>query len=221
MKNIQISHNESHIHIDLGKDCTVLSSAILNGGAYQARHVLNLNVPKVSSTKTPPEQTLQDYADHQQWQGNTVGMMTAASMQTFSQEIIEEQGVSLGVYVTAGLSNLRCIGDPADSANMFEPTSEHNTINIILVTSASLTPAAMAECLMMITEAKCAAMQKQQCTSKKSARPASGTGTDSIVIASLGETQALSFVGKHTKFGELLGVHAIAAIERAVIKANI
>ncbi len=67
---------DNHIHIDFRTPHRVISSAVLNGGFSEARHILNLKVPKHSDTPETPSATLTQYCINEGWEGTTVAMMT-------------------------------------------------------------------------------------------------------------------------------------------------
>ena len=73
-EGVTLQQTSDHIHIEFEKPQRVLSSAVLNGGFYQANHFLNMRVPKRcplslegSSLKNTvledPEITLKRYCD--------------------------------------------------------------------------------------------------------------------------------------------------------------
>ncbi len=203
-----------HVHVALERDWNVLSSAVLNGGLVQARHLLNLRVSGQPAHEAP-EATLQRHARAQGWRGTVVGMMTAASLDSLRLACTQVQGVELAVLVTCGLSNLRRSGDRADF-RLLSRAGPAGTINIQLLTTASLTPAAMAEALMMITEAKTASLHQRDLRSPVSGLPATGTGTDALAVASDPHGPEIRYCGKHVLFGEAIGALVMEALGRAV-----
>ena len=207
-----------HVHVAFDTPRDVLGSAVLNGGWCRARHLLNLRVNGQATPHEPPETTLQRHARRQGWSGTVVGMMTAASLASLRVASGTVNDVSLAVLVTCGLSNLRRSGDRAEH-RLHACAPPPGTINIQLLTSASLTPAAMAEALMMITEAKTAALHARDLRSPVSGLPATGTGTDALLVASDPRGPVQRYCGKHVLFGEVLGRLVLDAVGRAVDRA--
>ncbi|MBI1922897.1 adenosylcobinamide amidohydrolase [Candidatus Poribacteria bacterium] len=204
------------IHVEFDLPHWVLSSAVLNGGLVRAKHIVNLNVEENFVGRKgpfePPDVTLCDYCQRMGWEGVAVGMMTAASMDSFRKVRRVVQGVEVAALVTAGVSNARCAGDPAEWREMGEAATERGTINIIVLTNARLTHAAMVEAVMTATEAKSAALQELAVRSATTGLPATGTGTDSIAIASgFGPTE-IRYCGKHVIFGEVLASTVMQAV---------
>jgi len=221
MKNMalhqaELTHNGGHLHLAFPEPRRVLSSAVLNGGHVKADHVVNMKVPKTSDATEAPETTLKKYALKNGWKGTVVGLMTAASMDSFRLARDTVSGIELAVLVTSGLSNPRRIGDRADIREAGAAPGEAGTINIIALTSATLTEAAMVECVMMITEAKAAALQEAGIRSPVSNGIATGTGTDALAVVSGHGPQTVAFCGKHVLFGEVLGRLALAAVAASI-----
>lgn len=215
MGEVTIEHTADHIHVCLPEARQVLSSAVLGGGLAWADHLLNLKVP-ASATQDAyhqsPEDYLQHYAEQHRWQGTTVGMMTAASMNSLRIVECREQGVDLAVLVTTGLDNARRAGDRAEHRLIGEGTTKAGTINLIAVTSAQLSPAAMVEAQMVMTEAKAAVLQEYVVSSPVSGKIATGTGTDAIAIVNGSGPVCIDYCGKHVLFGELLATCVMEAI---------
>ncbi len=214
MDDIILEQSPDYIRIAFSTPREVLSSAILGGGLIYADYVFNKKVDKYPSNTqslSTPDTYLQEYAHQQQWYGNAVAMMTAASMNSLRVVKHQEQNISIAVLATVGLANARRAGDKAEVQQMGEPTHALGTINLIAVTDASLTPSALVEAQMIMTEAKAAIMQELNIRSPISNEIATGTGTDAIAIVN-GPGMPIKYCGKHVRFGELLATCVIDAI---------
>ena len=171
-------------------------------------------------------------------------------MQTFSKATRSYQGIHVDVVVTSGLSNSRAAGAEADyfvlcenegsgessddggadgdqrtGANPIKP----GTINTVVITNATLTPAALVEAYAIAIEAKCRACANHSVTCAKSpSELAQGTGTDCCVLIAASETVAgansntrrVKHAGKHTLFAEMVG-QAVEEATSASIMINI
>jgi len=214
---ILFEQTDDHIHLEFVVPFNTLSSAILNGGFKEVKHIVNLNVPKKLCSTEKPDITLNNYCHQQDWQGITAGMMTAASMKSMRIKQVKVENVDIIVVLTTGLSNPRRAGDYAEYRHLSSICLEHDTINIILISTATFTPTAMVEAIMIITEAKAAALQKANIKSPISNDIATGTGTDSIIVASQKTAEiSIEFCGKHTLIGELIGQLVIEAITDSI-----
>ena len=206
--DIRLECTAECIHVELGTPCPTLSSAVLNGGLVDASHILNLNVKnqwiKEDDSNNGPAVMLCEYIQNQGWAGKTVGMMTAADMESFRIARAAEQGVEIFVLATAGLSNARRAGDHAEHRELGRPLYDPGTINLVCLTTARLSRAAMVEAVITTTEAKTLALRKLGIRSPVSNKPATGTGTDAVVIVSGHGQTRISYCGKHVVFGEIL-----------------
>lgn len=229
-EGVTLEQTPDHIHLGFEKPQRVLSSAVLNGGFYQANHFLNMRVPKhcpltlEGAALEDPAVTLERYCDEKGWSGAAIGMMTAASMNSLRVEHdflpgeqLAEQ--SLAVVVTTGLDNARRAGDTAEFTALTSIPNKVGTINIAIVTSAYLTTAAMVEAVTVATEAKAALLQELGVLSPVSREVATGTGTDAIAVFSGTDeksSQKVRFTGKHTLFGERVAQLVIKALRSSI-----
>ncbi len=92
------------------------------------------------------------------------------------------------------------------------------TINILLLTNATLSGGAMARAIITITEAKTAALQDRKVRSTSSQNQATGTGTDNIIVVSGKGGKPLRVTSGHTKIGELMGFSVKTAVTEALKK---
>ncbi len=136
-------------------------------------------------------------------------LITGADMDNLA--VVKKEYRKLAVYalVTAGVKG-NAQRQSADEG-LYYP---HGTINMIILSNARLSQAAMARALVTATEAKTAALQDMDIRSTYTglANQATGTGTDNIIVIS-GEGAPADSAGGHTKIGELI---ARAAYEGAV-----
>jgi adenosylcobinamide amidohydrolase len=196
---------EDHVHVELGERLPVLSSAVLNGGLVVADHLVNLKVGDEDDRHDDPEAALARYCADAGWTGTCVGLMTAAPMSSLRVRRESVGGVEVVVLLTCGLSNPRRAGDAADVREIGEPARTPGTINTFVLTTARLTPPAMAETLAVATEGKSAALQDAAVLSPVSGGVATGTGTDSIAVVGGRGPVNVRYAGKHVRFGEVVG----------------
>ncbi len=218
----KIEHTSDHLLVHLPQARQVLSSAPFNGGMISADQFLILkvmdNFDGVKGPFEPLEKTFQNYCSQNNWSGVTVGMMTSAKMTSFRQIHRQSQGVEISVLVTAGVSNARRAGDPAEHRSFDEGEMTSGTINIIILTNATLTPAAQVEAVMVVTEAKAAILQDLGVTSPATGKTATGTGTDAMAIVNGVAPPDIHFCGKHTLFGEMVASATMEAISSSLQK---
>ena len=217
----QINHTSTHVHVAFeSSHHRVLSSAVLNGGWVAADHIVNMKVPENFQGKqahfVSPEVTLANYAHSLHLEGRIVGMMTAASMNSFRQVTLIDQGAEVIALVTAGVSNAKRAGEPAEWRKIESRSHATGTINIIILTNAFLSQAAMVEAVMIATEAKAAALADLDIKSPQTGRQATGTGTDAVAVVSGFGPLQVRYCGKHVLFGEMLAAATIRAITQSL-----
>jgi adenosylcobinamide amidohydrolase len=198
--------------IRLAEPHRVLSWAVLGGGQRRADTLINHQVMLDDKAATEhPRQYLARLAKLLRLDPKTVvAMMTGADVRKTGYAIARRGDWAVGAWCTAGCSNALRIGDPA-TAGMAP-----GTINLAVVINQRLSWAAMAEALAMATEARVAAVQAAGISSTRTKQPATGTGTDCIVVASSSRGRAQQYCGKHTLLGELIGKAALRSCSRAL-----
>jgi len=191
----------------------VLSWAPLGGGARRASTIVNHQIaPGDRAATERPRPYLEALLRRLELEPRAaVAMMTGADIRKASYAMVRRGELIAGAWCTAGCSNALRIGDPATNGKM-----RPGTINIALVVNQPLSACAMAEALAMVTEARVAAVHEAGVSSTRTLRPATGTGTDCIVIASPVGGSAHTYCGKHTVIGELIGKAAIRSCSGAL-----
>ena len=141
---------------------------------------------------------------------------TGADVEHMVSVVLEEDDLRVGVMVTAGVcGNAQRAGE--DAGEYVEP----GTINIIALCNRRLSEAAMAQALMRITEAKSAALHELDIRSSYSGTPATGTGTDAVMLlGGEGNARTVSMAVGHTKLGELLARATRQAVREAITRHN-
>ena len=139
-----------------------------------------------------------------------VGLLTSADLGAYTDVERSAEGISARCIATVGLGNALRAGDPPWSA------ARVGTINILVRVSVPLTDAALLETLALAAEARTLAVLEGGVASTVSGRPATGTGTDCIVVAAPMGGAATGYAGKHTLPGHLAGSAVEAAVREGV-----
>jgi iron complex transport system ATP-binding protein len=131
----------------------------------------------------------------------TVGMMTAVILEDVSYKHIEGAGFSIFVVITAG------VGNAVDSSKSEQHTFEQvpGTINTWIFVNGELTEEAFIQSIMTATEAKAKALLDLNVTDGVTGTIATGTSTDSILIAATQTGELLEYAGTITALGKLIG----------------
>ena len=218
LDGVVLSKTAEYIHLAFAEPRRALSSAVFNGGLCWASHWLNYKVPLNCPLKVEePMVTLENYTRNKGWRGDSVGMMTAASMNSLRIHSSAIEGENIVVLSTTGIANALRAGDSANYALHQEVVREVGTINTAIITSATLSDAAMVETHMIATEAKAAVFQQFNIKSTVSEGIATGTGTDSTLVVSGLRSTAVRFAGKHTQFAEQVAQLTMASIADSLI----
>ena len=128
-----------------------------------------------------------------------VGLLTSCSLDGYVDVERRRGGVAVRCIATVGLGNALRAGDPPDEGQRV------GTINLLCCVSTPLAEEALVEALALAAEARAAAVLDAFVASRSTGRPATGTGTDCIVVAAPALDGGASFAGKHTLVGHLIG----------------
>lgn len=149
-------------------------------------------------------------------------LFTGVDIDNSSIKMERYEDIKIYGCVTAGVkSNAQRIG--MDKPGSIERGGEFislDTINIILLTNASLTDGAMARSIITITEAKTEVLQDLDIRSSYNPEiQATGTGTDNIIVVS-GFGPKITYTGGHAKMGEMMAKVVISAVKEGIFKQS-
>ncbi len=142
-------------------------------------------------------------------------LYTGARMDHLSVQKQSFQDMTVYAFITSGVRS-NAIRAGLDTGMFYEP----GTINVIIVTNMGLTDRAMTRAIITVTEAKTAALQDLDIRSSVAPyAPATGTGTDNVVIVS-GAGQELDNAGGHSKLGELIAKAVYPGVRESIARQN-
>lgn len=188
----------------------VASWAVAGGGLRLARgvawrHVTSSELPR----RRDPAAFLRRGLRDQGFRG-WVGFLTACNLD--AAVVVEKRvpGVRARCVATVSLTNALRAGDPPSIA------TGAGTINVLCWVSAPLSREAHLEALALAAEARALGVLESSVPSRRSGRPATGTGTDCIAIAAPPPRSdgGLRYAGKYTMMGHLIGSTVLAAVRR-------
>ncbi len=144
------------------------------------------------------------------------GLMTGADMDNLSVQTRAFKDLKVTALVTAGVR-----GNALRVSEEFAAHDKPGTINIIVLTNRRLSPGAMAWTLVIVTEAKAAALADLdiRSTHRPWERQATGTGTDTVIVVQ-GQGPAAPYAGGHTRIGQLIASAVHAGVTEAISKQN-
>jgi adenosylcobinamide hydrolase len=216
ISDTHVAIDELGVSLRSGRLLTVVSSAVVGGGFCRVRDIVNMHVDDMPPG-TSPEDELAAYAARLGIDEPFVGVMTAAKTQYARVAAASRKGLTVAAVVSVGLSNTTSAGvsDPvlAEPGTIDPGVIDPGTINIILLVDGQLTPAALVNAVITVTEAKTMVLGEWQVRTAQG-QPASGTSTDSVVVAATRRGPALSYAGPATTIGWLAARTTRQAIEQ-------
>jgi adenosylcobinamide hydrolase len=188
---------------DLGMPHRALSSAVLGGGLGPVRTWLNLQVPH-GYARTDPADHLGEVAGALGLDGPVAGMLTAADVTRHARR----RRPLAAAVTTVG------IGQPLAAAGRRpRAVPAAGTINVLVVSAVALTDAALAGALLTATEAKAQALADAGVRALNHDGAATGTATDSVLVACPVGACTEPFAGPATR----VGADIAAAVHAAVL----
>lgn len=174
-----------------------LASSVVGGGFQKTRTIINRHVDK-NYDHPDPAADLHCFAQRQGLDTAVVGLITACYIHQARAITLREDQLIVTAIITAGVSN-------ASSAGLSKPANRQpGTINMIILTNASLFPSAMVNAVMTCTEAKTHTLISRKLTVPGAGFMATGTSTDAVVIACTGRGVRLPYAGPATTIGWLM-----------------
>jgi len=147
---------------------------------------------------------------------NASFLFTGADMDNLSVQQERFKDMEVFALVTAGVKS-NAVRMSADEGRYYEP----GTINMLLLSNMKLSKRAMTRAIISATEAKTAALWDMDIRSSQTPliNPATGTGTDNIIVAE-GTGTPIDNAGGHSKMGELIAKAVYKGVQDAVYKQN-
>jgi len=215
LAGITVTTGRRAVRVSSERPLAVLSSAVIGGGYGSTREILNVHVDDKYDGERP-EEDLAVVAAQLGVGEPFVGLMTAAYTE-FARCAVETLGrLAVAAVVSVGLSNTSSAGvtppiaaDPTAGGGASRP----GTINVVLLVDGALTPAAMVNAVITATEAKTMTLGEWAVRTPEGAA-ASGTSTDTVVVACTGRGEEMHYAGPATPVGWLIGRAVRAAMTR-------
>lgn len=204
---------EDCIAISASSPLKVLSSALVGSGFQWATHFVNRQVSKdydCEDAKTEMKHYLRRRGFPVQ---QTIGMMTAVSVEDAVCTYENHGAFSVWTVVTAGVGNAV---DAAQAWKRARLDQKIGTINIIVFIDGNLTEAAYVQAVMTATEAKTKALYDEKITDPETNSYATGTSTDCIAIAATQTGEIFPYAGTITPIGKAIGRTVYEATREAL-----
>src|SRR4030042_1891872 len=164
-----------------------ISSAFHNGGGLKKTNaILNVEVLKSYSDRSlhdNPEAYIMESSKKIGLNESFIGMVTAAAVENFSLVSKREDDLGVNVIATAADNEGHTCNHAESAGEKIEVKVIEGTINIIAVVDGNPTESCLAGLILTLTEAKMAALRELDIRRRYSGDQATGTITDSVVVA--------------------------------------
>ncbi|PGY08469.1 heme ABC transporter ATP-binding protein [Bacillus sp. AFS031507] len=220
---VEFDINESMLHISeelieltSPMPLRTMSSGVIGSGTGWHQTFVNRHVHKGYSCSDHRSEMASFLKSKGFEPSETVGMMTAVVLEDVVYKRFEHNSFSIFAVVTAGVGN--AIDASRSEQHSFEMTP--GTINTWIFVSGELTEEAFIQCIMTATEAKVKALHDLKIIDEVTGTIATGTSTDSILIAATQTGEVLEFAGTITPLGKLISKAVYQCTIEAIQKSS-
>ncbi|GAB2726958.1 hypothetical protein GCM10027172_21700 [Halomonas garicola] len=205
------------IHLRADAPLATLSSALVGGGVGTRGDFCNFYVDKDYAGRAPADDLARWIAGRKINADGAVAMMTAVTLEhaaMHSAPLGNRENAVLAL-ATAGSGNAVDI-----TAAGADPRLVAGTINVFVFIDAHLTPGALVNACLSVTEAKVAALSDENVMDAHSRTPATGTSTDCVSIAATQRGAPTPYAGSGTELGRAVGRTTYRAVRESLQAGN-
>ncbi|MHA6253172.1 adenosylcobinamide amidohydrolase [Oceanobacillus sp. CAU 1775] len=208
-----LSFTEEYITLHAEKPLKTVSSGVVGAGFGWYSYFVNRHVDE-HYNYVDHRKEMRDYLTAEGFNpSQTVGMMTAVPLEENSHRLYEGNGFSILVVVTAGAGNV--VDSTRTSMLMMGPVKP-GTINTWIFVNGRLTDEAYIQSIITATEAKAQVLRDLNIKDAQTNTIATGTPTDSILIAATQQGRELNYAGTATELGSLIGKAVYQEMKQAI-----
>ena len=209
LEGVTLTRSANVMHVSSGTPLRVLGSANIGDDLALTRNIVAMSA---GGTEKPadPEQQLLDWAMQAGIHEPFVGVLTTTVGEHCIQATEATAKWKLAALLIADVA-ARC------SAGKTKPDEGRaaGSIDIIILTDASLTMGAMVSAMVTATEAKVRALVEHRVTTSEG-YIATGAPSDSVVVACLSKGERIREAGSTTQLGYLIGKVVHEGVTRAL-----
>ncbi|MFF5993936.1 adenosylcobinamide amidohydrolase [Lysinibacillus sp. KU-BSD001] len=212
LEQLTITHD--YVQLQTEFPLKVISSAVHNAGMGWYNTFLNRSVSPYYNINDVKEETNQFLKEQGFSLTNTVVMLTAVEANLAVTRVFSNDRFSVIVAVTAG------VGNAVDATRTYEQEYKPyiGTINTWVIVNGKLSDEAFYQAMITATEAKTKALAEEDIRDAQTNTVATGTSTDSLLIAATQHGEEMPYAGPITDVGKLIGrgvfETTVAAIQR-------
>jgi iron complex transport system ATP-binding protein len=210
----ELKQTDQYIHLQFNRPLRTISNGVLGEGLRWCKNFCNFHVRKDYNSSNPKKDIIGWLRQAEISEYDTIGMMTAVNLEDMS--IVKEmyEGVKIITVITAGVGNAVDITN-----NSVVDTRYHiGTVNIMIFIEAHLTDGALVNAVQSVTEAKTKALVDLYIKDAATGTIATGTSTDSLLIAATQIGQPTPYAGSGTVIGKGIGMTVYKAMVEALKK---
>lgn len=209
----QLSISREKIVLQAETPLKTVSSGVVGSGFGWYKNFVNRHVDETYYC-VDHRKEMREYLSEKGFRPNqTVGMMTAVNLEDNSYGEYQGDGFSVMVVVTAGIG---AAVDGTKSKPIVGPVNA-GTINTWIFINGNLTEEAFIQSIITATEAKAQVLRKMGIKDKKTNTVATGTPTDSILIAATQQGKKLDYAGTATELGAIIGKAVYEEMKQAIL----
>ncbi|MGM0876650.1 MAG: adenosylcobinamide amidohydrolase [Bacillota bacterium] len=210
----ELKQTDHYIHLQFNSALRTISNGVLGEGLQWSKNFCNFNVRKDYNCSNPKRDIISWLNQEEISEYDTVGMMTAVNLNDKSIVQEEYEGVKILAVITAGVGNAVDI----TGNTTVDASSQIGTVNIMVFIDAHLTDGALVNAVQSVTEAKVKTFVDLQIKDSITRTIATGTSTDSILIATTQKGEPTPYAGSGTVIGKGIGMTVYKALVEAVGK---
>jgi iron complex transport system ATP-binding protein len=178
------------------------SSAVINPGSGWYRTFVNRRVDALYNIDNVQIEMQEFLTNHGFSETETVGMMTAVHTKDAVIREYEGDFGSVVIMVTAGVGNAVDVS----RAHEVEAIQTIGTINTWIIVNGELAEEAFLQAVITATEAKTKALTAESVVDPRTGTIATGTSTDSVLIAATQMGEQIPYAGPITEIGKKIGL---------------
>ena len=211
-----LEQSDQHIVLKSPIPLRTMSSGVVGSGTGWYQVFVNRHVSKDYNCDDHKQEMTAYLKKNGFEPSDAVGMMTAVVLDDVSFKYVEQGDFSVFVVVTAGVGN--AVDASKGTEHCFHPLP--GTINTWVFVNGDLAEEAFIQSIMTATEAKAKAMLDLKIIDPVTGTIATGTSTDSILIAASQRGQRHDFAGTITPLGKVIGQTVYSCTAEAVRKSR-
>lgn len=194
-----------------------MSSGVIGSGTGWYQNFVNRHVDKTYNCSDHKREMAHYLERNGFLPGETVGMMTAVKLEDVSYKLYIDGQVSIFIVVTAGVGN--AIDASVMDREVFDYTP--GTINTWIFVNGELSEEAFIQSIMTATEVKVKVLQNEEVLDLNTGTLATGTSTDSILIAATQKGTSIEYAGSFTQLGRLISRGVFECTTEAIRKSRL